>query len=128
MIGGDALQPADRDRLLLQASPAAGRLAWTIACAPEYPREHVRLPIDHVGAVIVARGDLADVFRDWGMRRARPLTVNHLMEVTRIRDVRRLHDRLSFRPFPRRQHVGMHTYASLRAKLLKSAWGDHKRS
>src|ERR1700722_18046024 len=128
MIGGDALQPADCDRLFLQSSPAAGRLAWTIARAPQYPWEHVRLPIDHVGAVVVARGDLADIFGDWGMRRARPLTINHFVEVARVRDVRRLHDRLFSRPFPRRQHVGMHTYASLRAKLLKSAWGDDKRS
>ena len=46
LIGGDALQPADRDRLglrvrlfALDASAAAGGLARTVAGAPENSRE-----------------------------------------------------------------------------------------
>ena len=37
VIGGDALEPADGDRLLLEASSAACGLAWTVAGAPEDP-------------------------------------------------------------------------------------------
>jgi hypothetical protein len=35
VIGGDALEAADRDRLLLDAAAAAGRLAGAVADAPE---------------------------------------------------------------------------------------------
>ena len=83
MIGGDALEPADRDRLLLEPSPAAGGLARTVAGAPQNPGEHVRLPVDHIGAVIVARRDLADIFGDRRMRRARPLAIDHFVKVAR---------------------------------------------
>ena len=38
-VGGDALQPADRDRGFLDAAAAACRLAWTIAGASENSRE-----------------------------------------------------------------------------------------
>src|ERR1700733_3956637 len=128
VIGGDALQPADRNRLLLKPAPAAGRLAGTIASASQNSREHIRLPIDHIGAVVIPRCDLANIFGDWSMRRASPLTVNHLVEVAWIRDIRRLHDFFSFRPFPQCEHVRMHTYASLRTKFLKSGWESDKRS
>ena len=128
VIGGDALQPTDRDRLLLEASSATGGLARTVACASQNPREHIRLPVDHIGAVVVSRGDLADIFGNGGVRRASPLTIDHLVEITRIRDVRRLHAFLSFRPFPRGKPDRIHAYASLRTKLLKSGWGDDKRS
>jgi hypothetical protein len=45
MIGRDTFQPADRDRLLVDASAAASRLARPVADASEYPRENVRLAI-----------------------------------------------------------------------------------
>ena len=127
VIGGDLLQPTDRDRLLLELSPTAGRLARTVACASQNPWEHIRFPVDHIGAVIVSRGDFADIFRDGGVRRARPLTVNHPVKVIRVRDVRRLHDFLSFHPFPIYQHVRNHPYASPRTKFLKSGLWDDKR-
>src|SRR3984957_16538644 len=128
VIGGDAFKPANRDRLFLEAAPATGRLARTIACAPQNSGEHIRLPIDHVSSVIVPRSDLADIFGDRGMRRARPLTIDHFVEITRVRDVRRLHDFLSSRPFPIHQHVRVHTYANPRTKILKSGFRDDKRS
>ena len=39
VVGGDALQAADRDRLLLDAAAPAGRLARPVAGAPEDARE-----------------------------------------------------------------------------------------
>jgi len=38
IVGRDALQPADRDRLLFDADAPAGRLAWPVAGAPEHAR------------------------------------------------------------------------------------------
>ena len=55
VVGGDALQPADRDRLLLDPAAAAGRLAGPVAGAPEDPREDVGLPVDHIGVGVAAR-------------------------------------------------------------------------
>ena len=48
VIGGDAFQPADRDRLVLDAATPARRLAGSVADAPEDAREYVRLAILHV--------------------------------------------------------------------------------
>ncbi len=48
-VGGDALQPADGDRLFLDPTAPAGRLAGPIADAPEDAGEDIRLAIDHVG-------------------------------------------------------------------------------
>ena len=84
MIRGDALQPADRDRLLLDAAAPAGRLAGPVADAPEDRREHVRLAIHHVGVGEVALRDEADVFRDVGVGGTGPLAIDDAMEVVRV--------------------------------------------
>ena len=86
------LQPADRHRLrlafrILDARAPARRLARPVAGAPEDAREHVRLPIDHVGVGVTLRRDQADVFRHRRVRRTRPLAVDHLVEIVRILDV-----------------------------------------
>ncbi len=81
VVGGDALQAADRHRLLLDPSAPAGRLAGAVAGAPENPRKHVRLPVDHVGVAVATRGDQPDVFGDGRVRRARPLAIHDLVEV-----------------------------------------------
>src|SRR6185312_5178922 len=88
-------QPADRHRLLLDPSAPAGRLARTVAGAPENSREHVRLPIDHVGVGIALRRDQPDIFRHRRMGRTGPLAIHHLVEIFGIRDLGRLHYRLS---------------------------------
>src|SRR5580704_11212398 len=41
VIGGNALEPADRDRLLLDTDAATGGLARPVAGAPEHARKHV---------------------------------------------------------------------------------------
>ena len=128
VVGGDALEPADGDRLLLEPSSTACRLAWAVAGAPEDPRKHIRLPIDHVGVVIVPGRNLPDIFRDRSMGGAGPLTINDFVKVLGIRHVSRLHDRLPFRPSQGCELVRIHSYASFRAELLKSLRRNDKRS
>ena len=91
VVGGDALEPADRDRLLLDAAAAAGGLAGAVAGAAEHARKHVRLPIDHVGVAVAARRDQPDVFGNRRVRRTGPLAIHDLVEVVRDRNVGRLH-------------------------------------
>ncbi len=94
-VGRDPLQPADGDRLLLEASPPAGGLARAVAGAAEDAGKDVRLPVDQIGAVMVALRDPADVFRDRRVSRAGPLAVDDLMVIVRIGDVGRLHCAMS---------------------------------
>ena len=91
-VGGDALQAADGDRLLLEASAPAGRLARPVAGATEDPGKDVGLPVDEIGALIVALRDSPDVFGDRRVSRAGPLAVDDFVEVIRILDVSRPHD------------------------------------
>src|SRR6185312_10064697 len=91
VIGGDALEAADRHRLVLDADAPAGRLARPVARAAEHAGEHVRFPIDHVGVFVTPLRDQADVFGDRRVRGARPLAVDHFMEVVRRSDVSVLH-------------------------------------
>jgi hypothetical protein len=98
VVGGDALQAADRDglrrfRRFLNTSAAAGGLAWTIAGAPEDTGKHVRMPIDHVGVAVTLSGDQSDVFGDGRMGRARPLTIDDLVEIIGVLDVGWFHPR-----------------------------------
>ena len=93
-IGGDALQPADRDRRILDAAAAAGGLARTIAGASENSRKHVRSPIDHVGVAVAAFSNQADVFWNGRMRGTGPLAVDHFVEVVRRRNISRFHSYL----------------------------------
>src|ERR1700730_18604038 len=93
-VGGDALEPADRDRSFLDAAAAARRLARTIAGASQNSRKLVRPPIDHVGIAITAVGDQADVFWNGCVRRTGPLAVDHFMEVVGRRNISRFHSYL----------------------------------
>src|SRR5688500_10851550 len=89
MVGRDALEAADGDRLSVDATAPAGRLAGSIAGAAEDAREDVRLPVDHVRVGVMTVRDPPDVFRHIGVRRTGPLAVDNLMVVLRIGDVRR---------------------------------------
>jgi hypothetical protein len=51
VIGGDALQPADRDGLAVDAAAAARRLARAIAGAARDSGKDVRLAIEDVGVI-----------------------------------------------------------------------------
>src|SRR3954453_20183554 len=90
VVGRDALQPADRDRFLLDANTATGRLARTIAGAAENAREDVRLPVDSPGLAEAAGGDQPDIFRHRRVRRGGPLAIDNLVEIVGISDVGRL--------------------------------------
>jgi hypothetical protein len=87
IVGGNALQAADRDRLRLDAAAAAGRLAGSVAGAPENAGKDVRFPIDRPGLGIALLGDQPDVLRDRRVRRARPLAIDDFMEIVRISDI-----------------------------------------
>src|SRR5438270_7302267 len=87
IVGGNALQAADRHRLCLDPATAAGRFAGPVAGAPEDAGKDVRLPIDRPGLGIALLGDEADVFRDRRVRRARPLAIDDFMEIVRISDI-----------------------------------------
>ena len=97
VVGGDALQAADGDRLglglvlLLHPAAAARRLARAVAGAAEDPGEDVRLPIDHVRVRIPPGGDHADVLGNRGMGRAGPLAIDNLVKVVGITNIGRLH-------------------------------------
>ena len=90
-IGGHALQTADGHGLAIQAPAAAGRLARAVAGAAEDCREHVRLPVEHVGVGVPALRDQPDVFRNVGMRGACPLAIDDFVEIVRVLNVCRFH-------------------------------------
>ena len=86
-VGGDALEPADRNRIFFDAAAPAGRFARAIAGASENSRKHIRFPIDHVGVAIAAGGDQTDVFRNRRMRRTGPLAIHDLVEIIRDQNI-----------------------------------------
>ncbi len=90
VVGGDALQAADRDRLLLDPAAPAGRLARAVAGAAENAGKDVRLPIDHVGVGVAPGGDQADIFGHRRMRRAGPLAIDDLVEIVGRGNIGRL--------------------------------------
>ena len=91
VIGGDALQAADRHRLVLDAHAPARRLARAVAGAAEDSRKHVRFPIDHVGVGITPLRDQPNVFGDRGVGRTGPLAIDDLVEVVRRSNVGSFH-------------------------------------
>ena len=84
VVGGDALQAADRDRLGSSTRPRrqAGSHGRS-QVRPRMPGKDVRLPVDHVGVGVAACRDQADVFGNGGVGRAGPLAVDDLVEVVR---------------------------------------------
>ena len=93
VVGGDALQAADRDRLglsplvLLDAAAPAGGLAGTVAGAAEDSGEDVRLPVDHVGVAVAALRRSAGCIREPGCGPGRPTGNRRLCEVRGCTDV-----------------------------------------
>ena len=101
VVGGDALQAADRDRLgllglrFLDPAAPAGGLAGPVAGAPEDAREDVGFPVHHVGVGVATGGDQADVFGDGSVGGTGPLAVDYLVKVVGMTDIGSLQD-----PFP----------------------------
>ena len=90
VVGGDALEAADGDRLFLHAAAAAGGFAGAITGAAKNAWEDVGLPVDHEGVGIAAGGDQPDIFRHGRMGGARPLAIDHFVEVVGVADISRL--------------------------------------
>src|SRR5262245_468755 len=96
VVGGDALQPADRDRLgffgiaLFDATAAARGIAGPGKGASENSGKHYGVPVDHVGIAVATRGDQPDIFGDWSVGRAGPLAIDDFMEVVGGPDIGRL--------------------------------------
>src|SRR5262249_44671786 len=59
VVGGDALQAADRDRVRLDAATPTGRLAGPIAGTAEDSGKDVRSPVDHVSVGVTPGGNQA---------------------------------------------------------------------
>ncbi len=91
VVRGDALEAADRHRLLVHAAPPARRLAGPVARAPEDAGEHVGLPVEEVRVRVAALRDEPDVLGDVGVSRAGPLAIDNLVKVLWIASVRRRH-------------------------------------
>src|SRR5581483_9160864 len=103
-VGRDALEPANRDRFLVDARASARGLARAIARAPENSRENVRLAIEHVRIGIASLRNQPDVLGHVGVRRTSPLAIDDFMEVAGITNVGWFH-RLGS-PLPRIHHIG----------------------
>ena len=120
VVGGHALQAADGYGLRLGVvaffHPAAptGGLARPIAGAAQNAGKHVGHPVDHVGVVVAALADQADVFGHRRVGRAGPLAINDLVEVVRMRGVGRLQGKL--------QSSGLQPRRRRSAKSMAARW------
>ncbi len=98
VVGGDALQPADRHGLglgllvvaLLDAPAPARGLAGAVAGSTQDAGEDVRLPVDEIRVAVASRGDEADVFGNRCVGGARPLAIDDLVKVIGLRNIRRV--------------------------------------
>ena len=92
VIGGDALQAADGDGLLLvEARAPAGRFARPVAHSAEDAREDIGFPVHHIGVGEPPLGDQSDVFGDRRVGGTGPLTINDTMKVVGLRRVGSFH-------------------------------------
>ena len=95
-VGGNPFESTDRNRfgsrtvVLFYATASARGLARTVTGAPQNAGEHVRRPVDHVGVAVATLRDQADVFGNGSVSRTGPLTIDDLVEIGRIRDIRTL--------------------------------------
>ena len=121
VVGGDALQAADRHRLVLHAPPAAGRLARPVARPPENPREDIGLPVDHIGVGVSPFSDEPDVLWHRRMSRARPLAINDLVEVIWRLGVRRLQSK-TLCCLPDGPVLRSHGAANFSRRLVGAGW------
>src|ERR1019366_7275058 len=130
VVGGDPLQATNRDRFpgraggrvlallgrrVLDAAAAASRLARAGAGASANAGGYVRLPVDHVGVIVAACRDQADVFGNGGMGGAGPLTVYDFVKVLWRANIGRLQSVCSF-------------YAPARPANIGSAMGSPRRA
>ena len=93
VVCGDALEPADRNRLLFGAHAPTGGFARSVARASENSGEHVRIPVEHVRFGVLFLRNQADVLRHRRMRRTCPLAIDDFVEVRGIENIGGFHNR-----------------------------------
>src|SRR5690606_8427374 len=91
LVRRDPLESADGDGLFLHPPASAGRLARPVTDAAEDAREHVRLPVEHVGIVEPPLGDQPNITGHVGVRGASPLTIDDTVVVLGVAGRCRLH-------------------------------------
>jgi hypothetical protein len=91
MVGGDTLEPADRDRAFLDTAAAACGFARAVTDPAENAGKNIGLAVLDVGVAEPALGDKADVLGNIRMCRTGPLAVDDLVEVLRVGGVSRFH-------------------------------------
>src|SRR4051794_29108795 len=84
MVGRNSLEAADSNRRPIDPLAPAGRLTWAVAGASEDRGKDIGFAIHHVGVGEPALCDQPNIFRDVGVRGARPLAINYLVKVTRV--------------------------------------------
>ena len=96
VVSGNAFQTTYSHRLFFHPSSPASRLTGPVTSSSEDAREHVGLPVDHVWFRVFSFSDKSNIFWDRGMCRARILTIDYLMEILGILNIRRLHSMCFF--------------------------------
>ena len=91
VVCGDPFESANSHRFFFYSAATAGGFTGAIACASQNAREHIGLPIDHVGVVVTLLGNQSDIFRDRCMRRTRVLAIDDLVEIFRVSDISWFH-------------------------------------
>ena len=87
VIGGNAFQTADGDRLAIKTTAAACRLARSIASTAKNGREHIRLTIEHIGVGKTPLRNEPDIFGHIRVCRTGPLAIHNFVEVIWMTDV-----------------------------------------
>ena len=82
-------------RLFFNTHSPTGWFTGSVAGAPQNSREHVGVPVNHVGIRITLRRNQADVFRNVGVSRTRPLAIDDFMKVFGVGGVGRFHSWLT---------------------------------
>jgi hypothetical protein len=88
-ISGNPFEPADGHWFFFNTASSTGWFTRAIASSAQYPRKYVGFPIDHIGVVIAAQSDHADVLRYGSMSRTRVLTIDYFMKILGIRKIGR---------------------------------------
>ena len=96
VIGGYALQSANRNGLAVHSFAAACGLAGAIAGAAQNAGKDVRFAVEQVSVGVSALRDEADVFRHIGVGGAGPLTIHNFVEVVRVAERLSVSRRRSF--------------------------------
>ena len=76
-IGGNTLQPTNRDGTAIDTAPSTRWLAGAVTRASEDSWKDVRFPVEHVGVVETPLGDEANVTGNVRVSGTRPLTIHY---------------------------------------------------